>query len=539
MSEPTPSEGAATGRQRIRVDETVAALFGLYFLLATLFAWQAWRRETPTIFTDELELTQLSRAIADHGWPARRGESYGFTTLAPWFTSPFWWLHGVANAYEAIKYVQALVMALAIFPAYGIARTVVSRPWALFAAAGTIAAPALSYAPILVEEPWAYPIAATAIWATLRATDKPTWRTVALALALCIVAAATRSQLAVLVLVLALALLAVAWASPRAQAWRTTWTRWDWAGTVILGVGIVLALSALAGHVSYEWGFTTATGLGKGRIFDYGLWAGGAFAIGLGLVPAIALLTTTLLRGEDRRRAHAFVIVVTAALIGFGWYAAMKGAYLSMTFSSLIVERNLLYLTPLALTATAYLLARATPPWWAIVASGAVVGWMVVATPIDRGLDSFPYYEAHGLAILALANREWSWPLERIDRALVVLLVGWTIVLLLVTTFRRSRRTLATGLAIGTAAAVGVWGLTAEIYASIGEHDYSSRVSMKLPQPNDWIDRLADGGTVVMFGQQMNQNPLGNGSTEFWNRSITKVWSVDGDGATTGPDAHT
>jgi hypothetical protein len=54
-------------------------LLVLYFGLATLYAWQASRRPVPTIFTDELELTQLARAIADTGEPARRGEPYGLS----------------------------------------------------------------------------------------------------------------------------------------------------------------------------------------------------------------------------------------------------------------------------------------------------------------------------------------------------------------------------------------------------------------------------------------------------------------------------
>jgi hypothetical protein len=33
-----------------------------------------------------------------------------------------------------------------------------------------------------------------------------------------------------------------------------------------------------------------------------------------------------------------------------------------------------------------------------------------------------------------------------------------------------------------------------------------------------------------MLGQRMSDNPLGVASTEFWNRSIAKVWSVDGTG---------
>ena len=60
----------------------------------------------------------------------------GFTTLVPWLTAPFWWIDDVATAYGAIKYYQALVMTAAIFPAYALARFVVSPPWALFAAVG-------------------------------------------------------------------------------------------------------------------------------------------------------------------------------------------------------------------------------------------------------------------------------------------------------------------------------------------------------------------------------------------------------------------
>ena len=90
-------------------------------------------------------------------------------------------------------------MALAIFPAFAIARTVVSRPWALFAAIGTIAAPALSYAPILVEEPFAYPIAVLALWLIVRAVERPEpARPLRLAAAACVVGMLTRSQLVAL-----------------------------------------------------------------------------------------------------------------------------------------------------------------------------------------------------------------------------------------------------------------------------------------------------------------------------------------------------
>ena len=511
--------------------EALAPLVGAYLLLATLYAWQAWRRETPTIFSDELELTQISRAIAETGEPARRGDPYGFSSLVPWLTAPFWWLDPVANAYEAIKTVQAFVMAAAVFPAFLLARRVVSAPWAYFAAVAAIAAPALSYAPILVEEPWAYPAATLALWLTVRAVDGPERASLVLAFAACAVAVATRSQLAALFGALAAGLIALGWRSARMRRWRATWTAWDRVGAAVLAIGAAIVVVAFLGHLSGEW--EEATSLWKGRMVEYGSWAGGAFAIGIGVMPAIALLAVLAVPARERSRpgVHAFVVVTAGAVVSFGWYAAIKGAYLSTTFSSLIVERNLLYLTPLAFVASAYLFERAAAPVWAVLVAGAAVLGMVAWVPIDRGLDNFPYYEAHGLSILALANRELAWPLERIETALVVVTLLATALLVLLGTSLRGRiPRAATPAAAAVAVALVAWNLTSEIYAEIGEHDFSARVEANIPKPNDWIDRAAGDGSVVMLGQRMNDDPLGVATREFWNRSIEKVWSVDGTG---------
>jgi hypothetical protein len=518
--------GVTATRSRV---ERLAPLVGAYLLLATFYAWQAWRRETPTIFTDELETTQISRAIADTGHAMRRGEPYGFTSLVPYLTAPFWWIHPVASAYEAIKTVQAFVMAAAIFPAYLLARMVATRPWALFAAAATIAAPALSYSPILVEEPWAFPAATLALWLAVRAIDRPSNASLALAFAACVLAVLVRSQLVALFGALAAGLMVLGWRSDRMRRYRSRWSTWDAIGFWTLAAGALIAVVAFLGHRSGEW--ETATTLWKGRMVEYGSWAGGAFAIGLGVVPAIALLAVLAVPARERARpgVRAFVAVTAGAVASFAWYAAIKGTYLSTSFSSLVVERNLVYLTPLAFVATAYLLERAAAPVWAVVVSGGVVLALVVWTPIERGLDNFPYYEAHGLAILALANREWAWPRDRIATALVVIVVLSVVVLVLAATPLRP-----TGVAIALPVAIAVavlgWNLAAETYASIGEHDFSSRVATNLPQPKDWIDRAARRGTTVVLGQRMNDNPLGFASVEFWNRSIQKVWSVDGTG---------
>ena len=235
--------------------------------------------------------------------------------------------------------------------------------------------------------------------------------------------------------------------------------------------------------------------------------------------------------GHERARpgVRAFVVVSGGAVVSFAWYAAIKGAYLSTVFSSLIVERNLVYLTPLAFVATAYLLMRAAAPVWAVLVSGAAVLGMLLWVPVGRGIDNFPYYEAHGLAILALANREWGWALGRIELALVVVVLLSVAALLAVGTPLR-RPTVGVAVPVGIAVAVLAWNVTAEVYAAIGEHDFSARVEANIPKPNDWVDRAVGDASVVMLGQRLSDNPLGVPTIEFWNRSIKKVWSVDGTG---------
>ncbi|MBA3567400.1 MAG: hypothetical protein H0W31_11195, partial [Actinobacteria bacterium] len=144
-------------------------LLTLYFGLAVLYAWQASQHPVPTIFTDEIELAQLSRSIAETGEPARRGEPYGLATLAAYFLAPVWWLGSTSTAYTAAKLLLVLAMTATIFPAYALARLVVSPWYAVAAAGGATAVPALAYSPIFVEEPFAYPLATLALWLIARA----------------------------------------------------------------------------------------------------------------------------------------------------------------------------------------------------------------------------------------------------------------------------------------------------------------------------------------------------------------------------------
>ena len=92
----------------------------------------------------------------------------------------------------------------------------------------------------------------------------------------------------------------------------------------------------------------------------YGLWAAGAFAIGVGLLPVVALAALVRPKGEQwTRELRAFVALTAAAVIVFGLYTAAKAAYLSTVFSTTVVEeRNLIYLAPLLFVATALAFQR-------------------------------------------------------------------------------------------------------------------------------------------------------------------------------------
>jgi hypothetical protein len=153
--------------------------------------------------------------------------------------------------------------------------------------------------------------------------------------------------------------------------------------------------------------------------------------------------------------------------------------------------------------------------------------YLVTTTPTGRGIDQYPYYEAHGLAILALPNRLWHWPVGRIDTALVWGIAISTLLVLALWPLARRHARAGAVLAATVAAAVLTWNLTNEIYAANGEHKSSVQFLAGFTDPPDWVDRATARGSVVLLGQQFGSDTNGINLTEFWNRGIEKVWSVD------------
>jgi hypothetical protein len=244
----------------------------------------------------------------------------------------------------------------------------------------------------------------------------------------------------------------------------------------------------------------------------------------MGVLPLIAGLAALVRpRGEARTlRRATFVTLTVAAVAAFGLYTALKAAYLSTTLSIVIAERNLIYLYPLLFAGTALSLERRRVSMVGAGAATALALYLVTTTPYT--LAQYPNYEAHGLAIAALANRILIWPDETIQTGLVLLTLGSAAVLLALRFVRWPR--VAASAAVAVAAFVVGWGLTTEIYAANGEQHASAVVYATLPKPPDWIDRTTRGEPTIYVGQGIDA--FSAWQVEFWNPNVRWFWGMDG-----------
>jgi hypothetical protein len=518
--------------ERTFADRLLAAvpLLSIFLWLSIVYAVEAWAHQTPWLFGDELELTQLSRAIAATGHAARRGEPHSFDTLWAYVTAPAWRIHNVHTAYATVKYIAVLIMMLTAFPAYGLARLIVGKTAALFVAAASCVIPAMAYSSMIVEEPLAYPYSTLCLFLIARTLVRPTRWWIAGTVVAAIVAPLVRGELVVIPTVLALALLFVAWRSERVGRWRATWTARDWVGFVVLLLGAGVTASAVLGKASLEW--LISTDHYKRRVFDLGLNAGGALAIGLGVFPVVAGLAS-LWPGEGERPSRsltAFRSVLLAAVISFGVYAAVKSTYVSTTFGTYTYERNVIYLAPLLFAGTALWLERRNFNQWAVLVSAAFVLYLLLTTPYEMGQDIS--YNAPGLAILQQANRYLQLDHTGAKVGLLAIL-GLSVALLLTPRFLRRG---AVWVAAGVAVALLAWNFTGELAFAGASNRASDRFVDNIRRPFTWVDDATGGKSTLYLGQQMS-DPNGEWLLEFWNPHslVGPVWSLDGTAPGPGP----
>jgi hypothetical protein len=531
------AQGAVTTEQPPRTwfDRVYGAipLATAFIALLALYSWEAARHSSPWLFTDELELSQISRAVEATGHGARRGEPYFWQTLYTWLIAPAWAITSTTAAYTVVKYIGVIVMTLSMFPAYVLARTVASPRASLVAAVGTAAVPALVYAPMILEEPLSYPYATLAFLTIACALAKRTWFWIAAAVVLSLVGGLIRGELGVLPVVFILAAGLYILSSEPARRWRSKFTVWDWVGAVVLGCGLVIMFSGLIGKFSNSWAI--ATGFYRGRMIDYGLQSIGSLTIGLGLLPVVAALATLATsKGEERTpERRAFTSLFVAAAVGFGIYTAVKAAYISTVAFTRVEERNVIYLVPLIFIGLALWIDRPRVRWVPLAAAVGFVAYLIVATPYQ--LTTVPASDSPGVSIAQWANRNLSFADSGVTTALIVVLVIG-VALLVAPRFLRGRRRAVSAVVAVASVLVIAWSLAGEISAANYSNDESQGITANYPRPLNWLDKATHGKPTLYLGQHLNAGAdLGIWLTEFWNRSLRYVWSVDGSAPGPGP----
>jgi len=132
-----------------------------------------------------------------------------------------------------------------------------------------------------------------------------------------------------------------------------------------------------------------------------------------------------------------------------------------------------------------------------------------------------------------MANRTFRWDQPTIRIALAVTVA--VSVLLCLVPFARRRLGAARPALLGlTALAVAVWGLAGEVTSARGSQAGATQLAANLPQPLNWVDQLSNGSGVTYLGQQIGTD-IGLELTEFWNRSIEHIWTLDGTAPGPGP----
>ena len=516
---------------RTLADRLLAAapLLSVFFWLCVVYGWEAWRHGSPWLFGDELELTQLSRSIADTGHAARRGSAYSFHSLYTYLVAPAWLMHNTERAYATVRYIGVTLVALTVFPAYGLARTLVKPGPALFAAAAAAAIPAAAYSSLVVEEPFAYLYSTICLFLIARALAVRSRWWIGGAAAAAVFAPLVRGELVVLPVILVLGTLVVLWSSERAVRRRSTWSVWDWTGFVALVAGALVVFSAVLGKYSFQW--YVAAGIYKHRMLVLGSHAAGALTIGLGVLPVVAGLASLWpVRGERRsRELSAFRAVLLSAVVAFAVYTAAKATFVSTTFGTYTYERNLIYLAPLLFVGTAVWIERRRLHPVGVALAAAFALYLVLSTPYEMDRDSS--YNAPGLAILEQSNR-WlglSPSGAKIVLGTAVAITLW--VLLLPTPLLARARSVLVGAA---AVVVLAWNLTGEIGFANASNRFAKLSLSNIHGNPTWLDDATKGEPALYLGQQMRDQNSEN-LLEFWNRSLKQVWSLDGTAPGPGP----
>jgi hypothetical protein len=384
-------------------------------------------------------------------------------------------------------------------------RTLVSRNWALVAAALTLALPGLAYSGLLMTEVLFYPVLVCAAWSLAAAIESPTLRRQLLFVALLAVAVLTRAQAVVLVAGFVGAV-GLEWLFARRIRLRV----YAPAATAIAALVLarVVAVAVTGGSTLGGYGGANRN-YPVGSALRYVLYHAGDLALLAGFLPFCAvgvLLVGATARGEGDPRLRAYLSVVAALAIVF---VVQVGVFASQNVHHL-AERDLIALAPLLFLGFVVWLDRGGAGTVTRGAVAAVAVVLVLLIPLGSFLT--PGSLVDGFSLIPLYNLR---TLTSSSVAYGALAAGVVAVAALFVLLPR-RYVLVLPIVVAIALVGGSVAASRQVVT-----ESNAQRALYTGPVRRWVDNVASAPTYYLYDQQTPANTAWQ--TLFWNRSITRI----------------
>jgi hypothetical protein len=531
-----PSSGVAVrvadslgNRRALALVALAAAASAIVHLLAGLQLGAPW------ITPDELIYSELAKSLADGSLPGVRGEAtLGYGLLYPLTIAPAWALFDdPAHAYVAAKAINAVVMALAAFPAYFLARRFVTVPSAVLVGALSAFVPSVLLSGTLLIEVVLYPVFLLALLGLVAALQEPTRRNQLLAIGGIALACLAKPLSVVLAPAYVLAVLQLALLDRRSGGSVRARLRQHATSLGALGGIAAAALlgSLLLGDPDAVLG---VYGVVVGNIDVSGMlvwlvWHFAGLDLSVAVVPfAASLVLIALAVGRARdgdARVREFGALATwtigGTLLAIAAYASkpLAGAAGYIPSEARLHERNMFVLAPILLVGLALFIERRRPAsTWLRAGSVAVAVALPLLLPLERLLTNATF-QAPVVIPWTTGGIERFWPYTFLPLAALAAVV------LLGPPERLARRA---WVIVGVAFAV----TTLAAHASMTHPGGAPSSKVGIGSDTRWIDRAVPRGTAVTalwVGRADNRSdvdPRAIWMSEFYNRSVEEVVEV-------------
>ena len=488
----------------------------------------------PTVFDDELAYQKLAQSLGQTGQLALFGKhGLSYSPLYPLLLSPLYAFHlsGPA-AYRAVLVLNCLLMALAGFPIYGIARYVLSRPRSIAAVALSSLAPLMLFSSFVMSENLGYPLFLFAAWAMLRTVHRPSVRADTAVVGLCVVCMADRLQFIVLLpAALGAVLLAALVESPGPRRRRSALLHACrehlllTAANAVLVVGVIAIyvgsrLVALAGQYGYQRSLPLPT---PWRIADLFLQHLGAFDLTSGVIPFAGTLLAAALwfrrRGSPQTDAFAAAAAaVSVAVLLITAFAAYGQRFPAGAALPRIHERYYFYVVPLFLIAmiAALGIPRSTALLRLGLAAAAVGALLPLAIPFGTVINPTVGIDAFGLVMFAEEGKHGV--VQAVPHAALIAVL---LALCLGATYALARPQPA--IVLGTLAVFFVGTSVLEWKRQAVAANLAKGASFSARR--DWVDAAVGGHQVLLVeAPRPRAGGLGAVETAFFNLSVARLY---------------